>query len=182
MPGYAAKGTCANFSVVTALQSHAAWPEADHARFMHLNMSGSGSIGWRMHSPALRRYKAAAYCSTQQRCMACKQLSLAQHVQSACSRHAKCLFHSQVDKHGQPLAFGPSATAAAESSAASSTTGGQQQQQHGNTTTSSSGGIDYGTMTATQRSMVIWKRISPGRQQASLPTAGVACYARYSRP
>jgi hypothetical protein len=73
--------------------------------------------------------------------------------------HIHCPCAVQVDKHGQALAFGPPATAAADSTAASSSAG-QPQQHH--TSTSSSSGANYGTMTATQRSMAIWKRISPG--------------------
>jgi hypothetical protein len=69
-------------------------------------------------------------------------------------------FPVQVDKQGQPVAVGPPATAADSTTASSSA--GQQQQHH--TSTSSSSGASYGTMTATQRSMAIWKRISPGEE------------------
>ncbi|WIA08944.1 hypothetical protein OEZ85_008361 [Tetradesmus obliquus] len=90
--------------------------------------------------------------------------------------------YAWVDKHGQPLAVGPPAAAAADSSAASSTTG-QQQQQHINSSSSNScAGVDNGTMTSTQRSMVIWKRISPGMLPGTSATPQSTTAEAYAYP
>jgi hypothetical protein len=110
----------------------------------------------------------------------------------------RCCVHTQVDEHGTPLAIGPPATAsleggslrplAAQASAPKRSLNSIQgstchASSVGSNSSNSSGSSqkapDYAAVTASQRSMALWERVSPGMMPGTTRTPAATTAAAY---